>query len=697
MEYSKENINNLTKKIYNSRLRLLTNHPFFGVLVLDLLFALDDKIRTFSTDGKTIYFNPNYLSKLSDYELDFCLLHEIMHIILKHPFKKSNYSDKNIYHAACDIVVNSNIINSLSPFFSNLTIQGHIIPHTSPDGKEGYLCSVQEIYDLLIKKQRKKDKKINKNKSIDDGFQNDDNDDNSKSQTTPMQAYTVPIFKFASTYTGDIYLKSGTSKDYHRNYGFSKNEEITKDKTNQTIINYLKFINEKRHSIFYEFLNPDFKEKLTPSYLLDSQLNNYNSDSGEGLFEFIYQPLKYDMLINLNNYKNKNILDDSIYKKYLDVPYELKIYFSNIIKKYNINISDPDIIFKIRTFIKECAKYDVTNLSYSSPKDKDFILYFMEESKRGVCYHFATAATMFYRYIGIPSRLAVGYHIDSVAKTECIAYKEQSHAWTEIYLENIGWVIIDPTPSLTGENSSSSNEDSDDSFDDDNKWNTLDDEEQRFRENEIDQKVLEANEIHSSSKTQGNLPNHIKLMIKKLTTPQLDWRVYLNNFIQENIVDYSFCPPDTRFSDTDFILPSFSETDEEVKNILFMIDCSGSMSDKDIALCFSELQGAIEQFNGKISGHVGFFDSHIQNVSPFDGDTDVLNLKPAGRGGTSFMCIFEYLKSLPEEEYPVSLIILTDGYASFPKKDIIDIPVLWIINNDSVTPPWGNVTRILKS
>ena len=97
MEFSKENINNLTKKIYSSRLRLLTNHPFFGVLVLDLLFALDEKTRTFSTDGKTIFFNPNYLSKLSDYELDFCLLHEIMHIILKHPFKKSNYSDKNVY------------------------------------------------------------------------------------------------------------------------------------------------------------------------------------------------------------------------------------------------------------------------------------------------------------------------------------------------------------------------------------------------------------------------------------------------------------------------------------------------------------------------------------------------------------------------------------------------------------------------
>ena len=160
MEYSKENIKILTKKIYQSRLRLLSNHPFFGVLVLDLLFSLDDKIKTFSTDGKTIYFNPNYLSRLSEYELDFCLLHEIMHIILKHPFKKNNYSDKNVYHLACDIVVNSNIINALSSSFSKITIQGHVIPHLSPDGREGYLCSVQEIYDLLLKTSKKKNHKI---------------------------------------------------------------------------------------------------------------------------------------------------------------------------------------------------------------------------------------------------------------------------------------------------------------------------------------------------------------------------------------------------------------------------------------------------------------------------------------------------------------------------------------------------------
>lgn len=38
---------------------------------------------------------------------------------------------------------------------------------------------------------------------------------------------------------------------------------------------------------------------------------------------------------------------------------------------------------------------------------------------------------------------------------------------------------------------------------------------------------------------------------------------------------------------------------------------------------------------------------------------------------------------------PVSIIILTDGYAPILKENIAnDIPVVWLINNDNITPNW---------
>ena len=47
------------------------------------------------------------------------------------------------------------------------------------------------------------------------------------------------------------------------------------------------------------------------------------------------------------------------------------------------------------------------------------------------------------------------------------------------------------------------------------------------------------------------------------------------------------------------------------------------------------------------------------------------------------------------EEKPASIVILTDGAADFPPEKITnDIPVLWLINNNCVTPPWGKVARV---
>ena len=40
---------------------------------------------------------------------------------------------------------------------------------------------------------------------------------------------------------------------------------------------------------------------------------------------------------------------------------------------------------------------------------------------------------------------------------------------------------------------------------------------------------------------------------------------------------------------------------------------------------------------------------------------------------------------------------ITDGYAPYPaEKEAMDIPVLWMINNEKSNPPWGRVVRFIK-
>lgn len=195
----------------------------------------------------------------------------------------------------------------------------------------------------------------------------------------------------------------------------------------------------------------------------------------------------------------------------------------------------------------------------------------------------------------------------------------------------------------------------------------------------------------------GDLPLFAKRLLDKLRDPQIDWRTILNEFIQEEVNDYSFSPPDRRFQDSPFFLPDFNELGKGDKpvDILFMIDTSGSMTDQEITAAFSEVKGAVDQYDGKLQGWLGFFDADIIAPKPFETVDDVLKIKPAGGGGTDFQIIFEYVHQHMYENLPSCIIILTDGGAPFPQEHLAkEIPVLWLIDNDQIEPPWGKVARI---
>lgn len=200
--------------------------------------------------------------------------------------------------------------------------------------------------------------------------------------------------------------------------------------------------------------------------------------------------------------------------------------------------------------------------------------------------------------------------------------------------------------------------------------------------------------IRDPSNSHGLIPLCVERLLEDLGRAKTDWRTVLNEFVQEEVNDYSFSPPDRRFDGGDFFLPDFNEKDDFVENILFMVDTSGSMSDKMVAAAFTEIKGAIDQFDGKLRGLIGFFDAAVVDPTPFSSLEEFRVIKPRGGGGTSFDIIFEYVHNKMEVP-PACIIILTDGYAPFPKPDAArDIPVLWLLNNGVVDPPWGKIARI---
>ncbi|MCB1648596.1 MAG: transglutaminase domain-containing protein [Pseudomonadales bacterium] len=70
----------------------------------------------------------------------------------------------------------------------------------------------------------------------------------------------------------------------------------------------------------------------------------------------------------------------------------------------------------------------------------------------GYCMHFAFAATYMYRSIGLPARVGIGYSVPASNRaggSSLLVQAINGHAWPEIYLDGVGWIIVDPAPSRT--------------------------------------------------------------------------------------------------------------------------------------------------------------------------------------------------------------------------------------------------------
>lgn len=85
------------------------------------------------------------------------------------------------------------------------------------------------------------------------------------------------------------------------------------------------------------------------------------------------------------------------------------------------------------------------------PKEREFVQWFLEE-KSGYCTYFATALTVLCRQAGIPARYVEGYILPELTAELDGQYRRtisgrQAHAWTEVWVDEVGWLILDATPS----------------------------------------------------------------------------------------------------------------------------------------------------------------------------------------------------------------------------------------------------------
>ncbi|MBQ8402940.1 MAG: transglutaminase domain-containing protein [Clostridia bacterium] len=132
-----------------------------------------------------------------------------------------------------------------------------------------------------------------------------------------------------------------------------------------------------------------------------------------------------------------------VYENYLYIDMQTQAYMRNIIQKERLNANDDDIIQRVSNYIQNAARYD---LYYDTALDasENVVIAFLDEYKTGNATHYASAATLLFRALGIPARYVEGFLVETVADN-VVDITNPTHAWVEIYLDGIGWIHVEVT------------------------------------------------------------------------------------------------------------------------------------------------------------------------------------------------------------------------------------------------------------
>ena len=75
-----------------------------------------------------------------------------------------------------------------------------------------------------------------------------------------------------------------------------------------------------------------------------------------------------------------------------------------------------------------------------------YLDYFLTESQKGYCVHYATAFCLIARAMGYPSRYVQGYAVTMNGTGSATVDSSMAHAWPEVWMDGIGWMRFEPTP-----------------------------------------------------------------------------------------------------------------------------------------------------------------------------------------------------------------------------------------------------------
>jgi len=126
--------------------KMVHRQPFYASICLQLPILEDKTIPTAATDGKRVFYNPEYMAGLTDEERIGVMGHEALHVAHLHAFRKQG-RHHYLWNIACDFVINRQLIESRFKLPKGCLLSQEF------DGK-----SEEQVYAILEKQLKDKRK-----------------------------------------------------------------------------------------------------------------------------------------------------------------------------------------------------------------------------------------------------------------------------------------------------------------------------------------------------------------------------------------------------------------------------------------------------------------------------------------------------------------------------------------------------------
>ena len=186
------------------------------------------------------------------------------------------------------------------------------------------------------------------------------------------------------------------------------------------------------------------------------------------------------------------------------------------------------------------------------------------------------------------------------------------------------------------------------------------------------------------AKVAGKFPGCAVRALEAAQAAKVDWRELLRRAWSDTIPsDYSWTRPNRRHVWSGLYLPGI--TSEGVGEIAIAVDCSGSVSSRQLGLFEAEVRSILAGQRPRLV-HVLYFDAAVQKVETYQAGNPV-SLSPVGGGGTDFRPCFDWLEE--RGIVPQTLVFLTDLCGTFPI-EAPAYPVIWA-STEARRAPFGEI------